>query len=193
VRHSRLITLNASLLPSGENDAGPALGDLQRLLEARATGRVDEEEAADALAVRRAVGAHEDAAAVGGPVERQVVVAAARRHRADVGIPGQPAGLAALERHELDLPRPEAFARVRDVLAVRRDAAEHLEALVVARQAPRADAVALDPACPEVAAVAEHEFVAAHVGEAQQASFVGGRFLGPDWLRAGTLRQTRGR
>ena len=93
------------------------------------------------------------------------VVAAERR-----GV-GQPLGLAALGGHDVDLGVAVVLAGEGELLAVGREAGEHLEAVVAGQ--PAGDAARRRDGV-QVAGVGEDDAVAVDGGEAQQPGLVGG-------------------
>jgi hypothetical protein len=148
----------------GGKRAAAAFRDRQRRFQAAVQG--DQEKPAHALAPRGAVAAHQDLAAVGGPVHDHVVVAAARRHDADIVVIGQLPRRAAGGRHDVHLPRAGVFAREGDPAAIGRDLGEELQA-GMRRQAPGVAARCRDR--PDVAGIDKDDQVAVYIGEPEQA------------------------
>ena len=107
--------------------------------------------------------------AVRGPVQHAVIGAAARRHRADIGIEGQLAGLAARRGHDPDLPRAGVLRGECDPLAVGRELRIKLLSLV-GGQALRN--TAHGRCSVDVAAVHERDLLPMNVRETQQAGIV---------------------
>jgi hypothetical protein len=155
--------------PVGREAAVAALRDAHRPLHA--AGRGHQVGPADALAPRHPVGTEDDVLAVRRPAEHLVVIAAARRQRADVVVERQLARCAAVDADHEYLAVAAVFAGEGDPASVGRELGEELEPRM-GGQSARAAAAGVHH--PDVAGIDERDLVAMDVGVAQQAGLDGG-------------------
>ncbi len=118
-----------------------------------------------ALTGRIAVGTHQDVCAIRRPVEHPVIGATTRRHRPDIGVPGELARLTTRCRHHMHLPGAAVLGREGDPGAIRREFGVQL--LPRMRGQPdRLTALSRHPI--QIASVDEYHLLAVDIGKPQQ-------------------------